>query len=280
MITNRNHSRLEFIRATDASEERTMDQNQPPTSRPFHIPGPQDLPEEPNQRDVAEAVQLLNAAFLHLVLLLRQVKAKHLHTAWGVPSWTQFVETFVELSRGKANHLLGVVRKYLSIDISEDPLGNLYELGFFKAAILSRVIDPSNFTEWKDRALATDTQTLAHDVRWAGKGSGKNGERSHLFQARLHGDQIANVEDALELAKEIAESDKHGHLIDLICTTFKADHVFSSSPGTKMSEIFLAKIEKILGVRLVVVNSTTGKLISGVDVLEQLATAPHDQAQA
>ena len=59
-------------------------------------------------------------------------------------------------------------------------------------------------------------------------------------QAHAAYTQLANVEAAISKAKEDADSDKDGHALDLICTSY-----LSLNPGERSMADFLASYEKV-----------------------------------
>jgi len=201
------------------------------------------------------------------------------HKTWGFPTWKEYVEEELGMSERRCQYLLSI-HKWFNKVLKDHPhvRQRVEHLGWSKVRLLVGVVDETNVDEWVARAEKMTLAALQEFIKElkAGKTPSDETEKLTTLSIKLYPEQVANVEDALELAKEIAESDKRGHLIDLICTTFKADHVFSSSPGTKMSELYIAKIEKIMGVRLVVVDEASRKVKYGLDVLERLAEEPKE----
>lgn len=242
--------------------------------------------QEPVQDDAAEIRDRLKElktrftqTYFEFGAVLQRAYELGAHRGWGFATWKEYVESELGMSERRVQYLLSIHRWFSKV-LKDHPhvRQRVEHLGWSKVRLLVGVVDETNVDEWVARAEKMTLAALEEFIKELKKGKDpkEGAEKLTTLSLRLYPEQMANVEDALELAKEIAESDKRGHLIDLICTTFKADHVFSSSPGTKMSEIYLAKIEKILGVRLVVVNSTTGNVMSGMDVLEQLAKNPDE----
>ena len=78
---------------------------------------------------------------------------------------------------------------------------------------------------------------------------------------------------ALDRARELAESKRKGHLLDLICTEFLATNTFLKPDDPDTPLRFLAKFERLMGKRLVIVNPETWEIEYGMDALEQVASA-------
>lgn len=198
------------------------------------------------------------------------------HKTWGFNTWQEYVEGELGMSERRVRYLLSIHRWFSKV-LKDHPhvKQRIEHLGWSKVKLLVGIVDETNVDEWVERAESMSLVALEEFVKGLKDGKAPKEGAEHLAAVtfRLYPDQATNVEEAMELAGEIAESDKRGHLLDLICTTFKADHVFSASPGTKLSQIYLAKIEKILGVRLIVVNADSGTVMSGIDVLEKLASS-------
>jgi hypothetical protein len=86
------------------------------------------------------------------------------------------------------------------------------------------------------------------------------------------GTQASTVGAALQRASQLSGSPKDGHNLTLICTDFLATNDFLTASGeTKLR--YLAKIEQLLGLRLIVVNPDCSEVLHGMDTLEKLSRA-------
>jgi hypothetical protein len=78
------------------------------------------------------------------------------------------------------------------------------------------------------------------------------------------------VEDALQRAKELAQSEHTGHLLQLICFDFLATNDFDKRRDPRGRQLaFLAKLESLWGLRVIVADD--GEVIYGLSALEDLA---------
>ena len=84
-----------------------------------------------------------------------------------------------------------------------------------------------------------------------------------MFQARLAGDQIENVNAALETAQEMTGSEVKSHLLDMICLEFQAS--CSGSPEVNLAK-HIKRLERVFGVRLIPCKSEK----MATDVLEEI----------
>jgi hypothetical protein len=87
----------------------------------------------------------------------------------------------------------------------------------------------------------------------------------------LFPDQHLNVLNALEQAGKLCGSSKKGHQLDLLCTDFLATNDITNDPKGSNKAKYLAKIEKLLGVRLIAVDAKTRDVTYGMETLKTLA---------
>ena len=88
----------------------------------------------------------------------------------------------------------------------------------------------------------------------------------------LAADQFEVVSSALDRAEHLSGSDKEGNNITLICTDFLATNDFLTATGEAKLR-YLAKIEQLIGLRLVVVNPDCSQVLHGMDTLDRLSKA-------
>jgi hypothetical protein len=94
--------------------------------------------------------------------------------------------------------------------------------------------------------------------------------QSKQFFCMLFGDQIETVNLAMRRSGELSGSDKIGHNLSLICLDFLATNDFRfESEEQKLR--FLAKFEKLMGYKLVVIDPITRDVVFGIHTLEKIA---------
>lgn len=87
-------------------------------------------------------------------------------------------------------------------------------------------------------------------------------ERPEVIHFSLYPAQRQNVQTAIDRAKQTATTDRDGHALDLICTSFLAgDGCFD---GT---DAYLTSVERTLGVRLIALNRA-GQVTFGHETLD------------
>lgn len=86
----------------------------------------------------------------------------------------------------------------------------------------------------------------------------------------LFGDQIETYNLALQRSMELSNSDKVGHNVSLICLDFLATNDFKFA-NEEQKIRFLAKYEKLLGVKLVIIDPEANEVVYGLKTLEKMA---------
>lgn len=228
----------------------------------------------------------------HISSLKQRIDATHMELAgcleyafevqafrdWGFPTWRDYIEGELEISIRKAEYLQRNWRWFAKIIKDPSVRQKIEEIGWTKASLLVGVVDESNVDHWVKTAKQNNRDKLKQIVNNAKAGSKeKDGGNIKLGKPevftnmtfRLTPEQKENIESALDLAGQIAESDKPGHLLDMICTSFVADNRFQIAPGQKMLQHYLYKIEAILGTKFIVVDPKTSEVVIGRSVLEK-----------
>ena len=87
----------------------------------------------------------------------------------------------------------------------------------------------------------------------------------------LFPEQKLNVLQALQKAGEISGSTKKGHRLDLICTDFLANNDIVPGKVEENRMRLLAKMERVLGVKIIAIDEQVGEVVYGVNTLDRLA---------
>ena len=177
---------------------------------------------------------------LHLVQgeALYEVMSNKYWEEWGFDSFDDYVEGEMEFKKRKAEYLISIYKTYVvDLGLPQEQLANLE---WTKARELLKVIKPKGEdTIPAKQALRMIEQmsgkSLSQVKEWVAKIQGKtaakasegstevdDSETSVKLSAILKGDQVDNVHNALEVAKQITGSEALGNLLDLICTDFLA----------------------------------------------------------
>jgi len=94
-------------------------------------------------------------------------------------------------------------------------------------------------------------------------------ESTHTVQTSLYDDQFKIYEAAIARAKGISKSDKIGHNMTLIFQDFLANNEFGDSPKKDIKG-FLSKMERLIGLKLIAIDPSTGSPKFGKEILWML----------
>jgi len=218
--------------------------------------------------------------------------------AWGYDNYVQWAEEELGLHKRKAERLKAVwhhLNITLGNKLDEVTRRRVLALGFTKVRELIRVIDENNVDRWVEMAEHLDHSELCAAVRqaledqakeelakavgtlgddeeeWHGADPPDDLDRFKTIKFWLTPEQKANVEMAIERAKRLAESTKPGHCLDLICTDFLSTNDFGKRGDQNSHLRILAKFERLLSKRLVVIDPKTWVIEYGMDALSRAA---------
>ena len=233
---------------------------------------------------ILEARNRIDSARWEMSADLYRVHDSTLYQHWGYYSFDEYVSSELNMNVRTAQYLTSVYHCFyiqLSKELDEsrhkEIMDRVSRLGWTKARSLVGVVDGGNIDEWLDRAEKIGSTELEGEakrelVRKAG-GDPNEIEKMKNIAFRVSEDQHEVIASAVEIAKGVAESDKRGHLISLICQDFVATNTGPNSGGpTKIKGRYLDRIGAMLGVRIVAVDKETGKVIHGKDVVEGLTS--------
>jgi hypothetical protein len=222
--------------------------------------------------------------------------------AWGYRGYLHWAQEELGLNQQKTMRLRTVWER-LEVQLGDklDPKTKrrIVKLGLSKVRVLVQVISETNAEVWAEMAENLTQHELEAavararkaqkernkaegkpvpkvgelDEEWDGADPPEDIERFKWQNFFLAPEQNVNVMLALDRARELAESKRKGHLLDLICTEFLATNTFLKPDDPDTPLRFLAKFERLMGKRLVIVNPETWEIEYGMDALEQVASA-------
>jgi len=224
--------------------------------------------------------------------------------AWGYDSYVQWAEEELGIRRRKAEVLKAIwhhLHVTLGGKLDDRARRKIIALGWTKVRELIRVLDEHNAEKWVEVAEHLNYNELCEAVRRALKDQEKHDQAAAVgtvdededdefkgvdppddigrfkdLKFRLTPEQKANIEMALDRAKQLANSTKSGHCLDLICTDFLSTNDFKRPDDPHRHLVFLAKFERLMGKRLVVIDAKTWLIEYGMDALEKAAEAMED----
>jgi hypothetical protein len=220
---------------------------------------------------------------------LEEVYRGDLYRSWGFDSWTSYVKEELDFDIRTIQYLVKLQKWFGTVSPKVQKWAR--SIGWTKARMLMHVVNDANATEWKNRVSGKTVAQIAEmldaeknklesgegDGEGGGEGDGEGGEvpeRARKRSFSLFPSQDETVTSALEKAKEIAQSDKEGHLITLICTEFLANNT-----ATMTRDDLLKSIEKNIGVKIIAMVPSESEdkqddIVYGYDYLNP---APSDE---
>lgn len=220
------------------------------------------------RKRIADLKKLVEDSYLELGQLLYEVFYGGYWKEWDYENFKLYVMDELGFHERKAQYLINIY-KNLVIEAEVEP-EQLESIGWSKAKEISRVADKDNVEEWVEKAKESTVTELTNEVREAKAKDGSAGtdgvvERSHRLSFTLFDGQNDNVESALKIAAKIAESEKRGHLLDCICTSFQANVLEERGTSKRVSEMMrvVESLERTFGVKIIVVDPKKKKPIYG-----------------
>jgi len=227
--------------------------------------------------EIREKVKVLRAqaeeTYWELSAALNEVYQGSLYQAWGFDKWADYVEKELDFTTRKSQYLIGIQEWFGKMPPNVQKW--VRELGWSKAKELVGVVTAENAAEWKKKIEGKSVREIIEMIKGAkrdgedggGDGGGEGAEEtSKKMSFTLFPAQFENVERALEKAKKMAESEKPGHALDMICTDF-----LTNNGGTDTVKEYLAKVEKHTGVRIVGYDTKNDVVVYGSELLDELA---------
>lgn len=226
---------------------------------------------------------------------------------FGFDNLGDWAESKLNLHRRKAERLCRMW-KVLEVDLADVPKDikrKLHALGGSKLRLLTRdnVINAKNAEKWAEKASAMTYPELDRTVnkyladkekkRIAAEEAAANtkedkriaareakepeededelppAEKSKLFQFTCFDESIELVEQALVRAGELSHSEVKGYNIGLICMDFVATNDWGKAKDPKARLRYLAKVERLLGVKIVAFDEKIEKVVYGLPTLKK-----------
>ena len=226
--------------------------------------------------------------------------------SWGYQTYTQWAAEELGLARRKTERLKGIwehLEVTLEGKLSSRTRKRFLALGIGKVRELVRVVTVKNAEEWIEMAEHLSYQELCVAIikalekqekyeqakavgaeddendAWAGADPPDDTERFKGWTFMLSPEQRENVKMAIERARQLAaesgmsKPDKlaNAHYLDLICTDFLSTNDFRLEDDPEMVLRYLAKFERLLHKRLVVIDPENWRIEYGIDALQKVA---------
>lgn len=118
---------------------------------------------------------------------------------------------------------------------------------------------------WDER-----TDEAIEESMGPGKWGKDSGEQLFSKMFSFYPDQLETVKGALKRAGELTDKTSAGHNLSLICLDFLSNNDFTKASEEQRLR-YVAKMEKLIGYKFVVVDPKTKEVLYGLSTLEKIA---------
>lgn len=209
---------------------------------------------------------------------------------WGYESFEEYCEREIKMQRRSASNIRYAYYWFqIELDLPVDVITRLKALGRSKVYLLAGFAQKDNIVPWLEKAETMTHDELKKVIRAAravnkpssdetfenakkaaqeredGHAIAPAPETAHTLHTSLYDGQWDTWNAALERAKNVTGSDKISHNLEMICTDYLANNDFADPKDDLKRSI--AKFEKLTGVKLIAIDTKSGKPIYGGDLL-------------
>lgn len=209
---------------------------------------------------------------------LYEVYSGSYYIAWGFASWKEYAECELELAPRKAQYLVSIQEWFgrMRPEIQSWVQG----LGWTKAKELVGVVTEENAKDWRNRLDGLSYREMMGELHRVDGGSESSDdalpsgasrasvdEKPQKKMFALFSAQSENVEVAIEKAKKMANTEKEGHALDLICSDFLA-----TNAGVDTVSDMLGRFERSTGLYLIAYDKNEDCIVYGSEILDEIAS--------
>lgn len=232
---------------------------------------------------------------------------RSLFEKWDYASFEEYCEKEVGIKKRTGQNLRYAYYWFeISLTLPRELKEQIRDLGRSKVYILSGFVNQDNVMSWVEKAKEMTTGELKKAVRAANAalkaGASSNDpeegdqddyaasdekesdekvppapDEMHTLHFSLYKPQFETWTSAFEQASKMSKSDKQGHNLEMICQDFLSNNDFSKE-GEETVSLYLAKMERRLGVKLIAVDHSTGAPVYGAALLWMLVKARAEAA--
>lgn len=219
---------------------------------------------------------------------------RELFKKWGYETFGEYCEKEAGIRKRTAENLRYAYYWFgVKLQLPDETIAMLQSLGRSKVYQLAGFASEDNITLWIDKARELTHDELKKAVkqaRIAQSGRNVDGEEPdqsggdllegpkdkeelpkpeelHTLQTSLYDGQWETWQAAFKRAKGLSGSDKIGHNVELICQDFLANNDFGKD-AKEDRNVFLGKVERMLGVHLVAIEPSSGRPFFGYELME------------
>jgi hypothetical protein len=205
---------------------------------------------------------------------LSEVYSGSYYIAWGFQSWKEYVESELEFAPRKAQYLVSIQDWFGRM--KPEVKAWVQSLGWTKAKELVGIVTEENASDWKARLDGLTYREILEQISQkddaeptpldTGADKPVATEKAAKKAFALFPEQNSNVEAAIEKAKKLANTEKDGHALDLICSDFLA-----TNAGTDDFEGMIRRLEKSSGLFLIAYDKSNDTVVYGGAILDEIA---------
>lgn len=243
----------------------------PGTNVAAKLDSPEEVAAWKLRQEIQEIVQQMGDNMFSLSEKLFEVYSHMTYLKWGYKTWREYVESEIQFKLRKAQYYVSIWNWFGNLpQVVRD---KVMVLGWSKVSVLVGVVDEDNVDEWVALAKEMTHEQLILEAKKFLKppeeeeSSGDSGaEKVGRLTFVLFDEQREVVENALEHAQEMSESDKKGNNLSLICQDF----LTSNSDEMPTPDVLLGRIERFTGISLIGVRMEDKKIVYGEKVLDKI----------
>ncbi len=221
------------------------------------------------RQEILDKRSLVDNAYWDLAGDLQRVWKEDLYLGWGFADFATYASQELGYKPRSAQYLVTIADYFGTLPAEIQDW--VKSLGWSKAKELVGRVKVENWLEIKDKIEGLSVVKIIEFFKGSGnkgKGDGTGSTAAPSETQRkafaLFPAQVENVEKAIELAKSQAKSDKDGHALDLICTSFM------SQGGGDTLEV-LRRMEKMSGLRFVAYDPNSDSVIYGQELIDAMS---------
>ncbi len=226
-----------------------------------------------------------------------QAARRALYEKWGYTSFEEYCEREVGIARRSASSLRHAYWWFEhELSLPAEVKDRLKCIGKSKMYVMAGFVTNDNVISWLEKAEDLTVEELIKQIRiakavakkkdnadsseadehfeYSNEGSMKNPddpreapapEVMHTVTAGLFEGQFNTWNSALERAQGITNSPKIGHNLEMICLDYLSTNDFKK-PEDDL-KVYLAKVEKLLGLKIIAIDPRSGDPKYGSDLL-------------
>lgn len=217
---------------------------------------------------IEDRLGLLKGEILYEIAQEKYWKEWTFKTKGGVEkkfeTFDEYIENELDYSRSHAYQTLRIYETFVvKLGI---PADELKDLEWSKVAEIVKIVTPENWEEMLEKCRTTSLRDIKEFV----KARRKPGSITAVSSTdginktfKLFPEQAENLRAALEVARALSDSDKEGHLLDIICTDFLAGAAGSDDVAGILGklDLQLQNLERCYGVKLEIKSLDRDKLL-------------------